>query len=110
MTSQELLRASLAAGLLTIFPIALFFRLRSQAAREPLDRRQEGVFILATLRPAGLAHVVGVIAYLINPDNMAWAALPLPLWLRWTGIALLVATAGLLFWTLATLGKNLTDT
>ncbi len=110
MTSETLLRVTLAAEFLIIFPIAAVFRVRSQATREPLDRRQEGVFILATLRPAGLAHLVGVILYLIDPGMMTWAAVPLPLWMRWIGIALLAATGGLLVWTLASLGKNLTDT
>jgi len=79
-------------------------------SREPLDRRQEGVFILATLRPTGLAHLLGVILYLIDPEMMTWAAVPLPLWMRWIGVVLLAATGGLLFWTLSSLGKNLTDT
>ena len=110
MTSETLVRASLAAEFLVIFPIAAVFRLRSQATREPLDRRQEGVFILATLRPTGFAHLIGIVLYLINPDMMTWAAVPLPLWMRWIGVALLAATGGLLFWTLSSLGKNLTDT
>ena len=110
MTPDTPLRLTLAAEFLIIFPIAIVFRVRSHATREPLDRRQEGVFILATLRPAGLAHLVGVILYLINPGMMTWAAVPLPLWMRWIGPALLAATGGLLLWTLASLGKNLTDT
>jgi len=35
---------------------------------------------------------------------------PLPAWLRWTGIALGAAAGALLVWTLRSLGKNLTDT
>jgi protein-S-isoprenylcysteine O-methyltransferase Ste14 len=110
MPGEELLRPMLVAALSIIFPIVLYFRLTSQATREPLDRRQEGVFILATLRPAGLAHLLGLIVYLVNPARMAWSSLPLPLWLRWVGIGLLAVTAGLLMWTLRSLGKNLTDT
>jgi protein-S-isoprenylcysteine O-methyltransferase Ste14 len=110
MQSEALLRDVLIGCLLVVFPIAAYFRLRSQATREPLDRRQEGPFILATLRPAGLAHIVGLIVYLVNPARMAWASLPLPMSLRWAGIALLAVTAALLLWTLRSLGKNLTDT
>lgn len=110
MTDDQMFRAALAAGLLIVFPIALYFRLKSQATREPLDRRQEGIFILATLRPAGLAFVAGLVAYLSNPASMAWASVPLPMWLRWSGIGLLWLTAVLLAWTMKSLGKNLTDT
>jgi hypothetical protein len=92
------------------FPIAVFHRLQSQAAREPLDRRQEGWFILLTLRPLGLAMWVGVIAFLIDPSSMAWSSVPLPAWLRWAGVGICVMGGGLLTWTLGRLGKNLTDT
>jgi protein-S-isoprenylcysteine O-methyltransferase Ste14 len=110
MQADSWLRTVLIGALCIIFPIALYFRLKSQATREPLDRRQEGAFILATLRPAGLAHLGGLIVYLVNPARMAWSSLPLPMALRWVGIALLAVTAGLLVWTLRSLGKNLTDT
>ena len=42
-------------------PFALYHRVKSQATGEPLDRRQEGIFILATLRPVGLAMLIGII-------------------------------------------------
>src|SRR5262245_25419196 len=110
MTDDEVFRRAVMITTAFVFPVALFFRLRSQATREPLDRRQEGAFILATLRPAGLAHIIGLIVYLVNPARMAWASLPLPMSLRWAGIALLAVAAALLLWTLRSLGKNLTDT
>ena len=47
---------------------------------------------------------------MVNPAAMAWSSLPLPIWLRWTGVALFAITAVLLIWTLRSLGPNLTDT
>ena len=88
----------------------LYHRLRSWESKEPLDRRQEGLFILATLRPMGLAMWVAVIAYLINPAWMAWSSVPLPTWLRWSGAGVLFLGVALLAWTLRNLGVNLTDT
>jgi protein-S-isoprenylcysteine O-methyltransferase Ste14 len=41
---------------------------------------------------------------------MAWAAVPLPVWLRWTGVALVLIAGLLLVWMFHTLGRNLTDT
>jgi protein-S-isoprenylcysteine O-methyltransferase Ste14 len=35
---------------------------------------------------------------------------PLPAWLRWTGVAVGLIGGGLLVWTLRSLGTNLTDT
>jgi protein-S-isoprenylcysteine O-methyltransferase Ste14 len=99
----------LLAGLLVVLPVALYHRIRS-ITKERLDRTQEGWFILIGLRLAGLGTLVGIVAYLINPQGMAWASVPLPDWLRWTGAGLLGICALLISWTFRALGKNLTDT
>lgn len=110
MNGEGALRLTLVAALLIILPIGLYFRLKSHATREPLDRRQEGLFILATLRPAGLAHAIGLIVFAIDPARMSWASIPLPIGFRWLGVVLLGVTGVMLAWTLRSLGKNLTDT
>lgn len=110
MNQDATFRAVLGVGFLVIIVIMLYHRLRSWESKEPLDRREEGLFILATLRPIGLAMWVGVIAYLINPAWMAWSSIPLPTWLRWSGAAVLFLGVALLAWTLRNLGVNLTDT
>jgi len=100
----------LRVGWLTLLPIIAFHRIRSQMTGEKLDRRQEGALILLTLRPAGIAHMVGVVTYMVDPSRMAWSSMPIPLWLRWAGVAVGAASGCLLVWTLVNLGKNLTDT
>jgi protein-S-isoprenylcysteine O-methyltransferase Ste14 len=97
-------------GFLVVLPIAAYYRLKSQATGEKLDRWEEGLFMLATLRPAGLALWLGLISYMINPSWMAWSSVPLPTWLRWTGVGIFALAGGLLFWTFRSLGSNLTDT
>ncbi len=110
MDHDQAFRIFLIAGFAVVFPLAVSFRIKSQSTREKLDRRQEGWFILATLRPVGGMLWMGLFAYMINPAWMAWSSLPLPVWLRWTGVGVWVIAAGLMFWTLSSLGKNLTDT
>ncbi len=110
MNQESTFRAVLGAGFLAIVMLMLYHRLRSWESKEPLDRGQEGVFILATLRPIGLAMWLAVIAYLINPEWMAWSAVPLPPWVRWSGAAVVFIGIALLAWTLRNLGVNLTDT
>ncbi len=110
MDHDQTIRAVLILGSSIIIPLTAVYRFRSQATGDRLDRRQEGLFILLTLRPLGVAGALGFAAFLINPRWMEWSSIPLPVWVRWSGVALGVLTAGLLVWTLHTLGKNLTDT
>ena len=110
MGDDQTFRIILIAGFLVLIPILVYHRVRSQATREKLDRRQEGLFILLTLRPIGLAGIGALIAYMISPPSMAWASVPLPGWLRWTGVGIGVVGGAALTWTLRNLGKNLTDT
>ena len=110
MTHDEVFRRILIVSCLLLFPVMLYFRLKSQATREPLDRRQEGMFILTTLRPIAAAFWVGLILYMANPSRMAWSSLPLPVWMRGAGVLVWAASGALLLWTLPALGKNLTDT
>ena len=92
-----------------VLPIGIYHRLKSQATRETLDRRQEGLFILATLRPMGAVFWIGLIAWMVDPG---WMSGPqcLPVWLRWTGVGVIALACGLLVWTFRSLGRNLTDT
>ena len=97
-------------GFIILIPIALFYRIRSQATREKLDRRQEGVFIMVTLRTLGITCMTGTIAWMVNPSIMAWSSVTLPYWLRWIGVGAGAVGGGLLLWAFHSLGKNLTDT
>jgi protein-S-isoprenylcysteine O-methyltransferase Ste14 len=110
MSHDQTFRAVLILASLVLLPIAVYHRLKSQATGEKLDRWQEGVFILFTLRPVGVVSMLGLLAYMANPSWMAWSSVPLAEWLRWTGVGVGVIAGALLIWTLRSLGKNLTDT
>jgi protein-S-isoprenylcysteine O-methyltransferase Ste14 len=49
MSDDQLFRLILLAGLVIVMPIGIYHRLKSRTG-EKLDRRQEGLFILITLR------------------------------------------------------------
>ena len=110
MAYEQTFRFILILGFAVIIPIGAYHRIKSQATGETLDRRQEGIFILVTLRPIALAGMVGLVTYMINTAWMAWSSVALPNWLRWAGVVLGVAGGLLLAVTFRTLGKNLTDT
>jgi protein-S-isoprenylcysteine O-methyltransferase Ste14 len=111
MTDESVFRAIATASIVLTLPIGLYHRIRSQATREKLARREEGIFILIGLRLCGFLAFIALAAYLINPSWMVWSSVALPTWLRWIGGCLAVfAVPPLLFWTFHSLGKNLTDT
>jgi len=109
MNSDDGFRYVLIITLLTLMSIGVYHRLKARTG-EKLDRKQEGLFILVALRLLGLAGWVMMAAYMVNPANLSFSAVTLPLWLRWTGVGLACLTCVLLVWTLQNLGKNLTDT
>lgn len=82
MNHDQTLRDVLFVVLLVVLPIGIYHRLKSQAPRETLDRRQEGLFILATLRPMGAVFWIGLIAWMVDPGWMKWSSVSLPVWLR----------------------------
>ena len=110
MEDEQTFRIILIVCAIALFPVAIFHRVKSQSTGESLDRWQEGPLILFTLRPIGIATMLGLIAYMINPRWMAWSSMPLPTWLRWIGVGVGITGGALLVWTLRSLGKNLTDT
>ncbi|MBI4475564.1 MAG: isoprenylcysteine carboxylmethyltransferase family protein [Acidobacteria bacterium] len=110
MNDDRTFQIVLIVGAMIVFPVMAYYRLRSQATGEKLDRWQEGPFILFTLRPIGVAAMLGLLAFMIDPSWMAWPSVRLPAWLRWIGAGLGVPAAGLLIWTVRHLGPNLTDT
>ena len=109
MYEDEPFHTLLIAAALVIFPMMFYHRLKARTD-EPLDRAQEGRFILFTLRPIGLATMAGVFTYLVSPASMRWAFAPMPVSARWIAIAAGAIGTLCLFWTVSTLGPNLTDT
>jgi protein-S-isoprenylcysteine O-methyltransferase Ste14 len=110
MNADQTFRLVLIAGALIVFPVMVYHRVKAHGTGEKLDRWQEGPFILFTLRPIGIPVLIGLFTYMVNPARMAWSSMPLPVWLRWTGVVFGVMGGALLVWTLRNLGKNLTDT
>lgn len=110
MQDDSAFRIVLLVVLLAVLPVGAYHRIKSQATGEKLDRRQEGIFILSTLRPVGAAFWFGLFAWMINPAWLVWSSVRVPLWSRWMSVGILVAGCLLLVWTFRSLGKNLTDT
>lgn len=109
MTDAAVFRWVIAATFVAVVGITAPHRWKARTS-EKLDRKKEGAFILATLRPVAGALYASIIAYVSNPASMAWSQVTLPLGLRWCGAGFCALCVVLLLWTLPTLGTNLTDT
>jgi protein-S-isoprenylcysteine O-methyltransferase Ste14 len=47
---------------------------------------------------------------MINPEWMAWSSFRAPTWIRWVGAAIGLAMLPVLYWILASIGSNISET
>jgi protein-S-isoprenylcysteine O-methyltransferase Ste14 len=90
--------------------VAIYHRIRSVMSGDRLDRTKEGWPLMIGIRLTGAATFGGTIAWLSNPSLFGWAALSVPEWVRWTGVAGFAFSVFWLSWMFISLGSNLTDT
>lgn len=109
--NDTLFRFLILALVVTAFSVSVFFRSRAQSTGgDKIDRTREGVPLMLVLRLAGLGLWGGLLVYVINPNWLAFAALPLPDGLRWFGLVLALIGLPLIVWMFRSLGNNITDT
>jgi protein-S-isoprenylcysteine O-methyltransferase Ste14 len=84
--------------------------MQAAASAEKISYKDEGYVFATILRLAGFVLWISTFGYLILPAYFQWAMMPVPQWLRWLGVVFGVLCSLLMYWTLSSLGKNLTDT
>lgn len=109
MTDDEIFRLVLIGGFVVFLPVGVYHRFKANTS-EKLDRRQEGLFLLISIRLLAAPVMLGLLAFMIDPTWMAWSSVPLPAWARWMGVAIGFLAGLLLTWTFLNIGKNITDT
>ena len=110
MNPENIYRFTGLVLLLTAMSISISFRHRAAQSKEPIKSEAEGRVILTLRSVFGLLGWLSAFLYLINPGWMAWAQLPLPSWLRWTGAAIMAICIPFIYWVFSSLGKNVTPT
>jgi len=103
-------RVALLVVMLLTMTVTAYHRLQAASSGEKISRKEEGYVFAIVLRLAGLCLWVATFAYLIYPPSVEWAMLPLDEWVRWIGVVTGALCSILMYWTLSSLGKNLTDT
>lgn len=110
MQSEFAFRVALAVVILLTMAVTVYYRIQAAKSGEKVSHREEGIAFAIVLRLAGLTLWVATFGHLFFPAYFDWATMPVPVWLRWAGVVCGALCSLLMWWTLSSLGKNLTDT
>jgi len=108
--SETPFRVALIAIFIAVISVVRYYRWRAAQSRERISRAGEGRALFLAIRLGGLVMFVALLMYLSWPPSMTWSSLPLPAWLRWSGLVFGLGCCWWMWWTLSCLDKNLTDT
>jgi protein-S-isoprenylcysteine O-methyltransferase Ste14 len=109
MQTETIFRVLTGLFMVGLFGISGYYRRRADRQGGAL-RSREGQRAVALVRLYALLTWLPILGYLIYPDWVAWARIPLPAWARWTGAGLAVATLPLAYWVFSSLGNNVSPT
>ncbi len=111
MKEERIFRSITAALIVAAVSISGYHRHRAERVSEEKTAswQEEGLLTAIALRSFGLALVLSVVAYVLNPRWMKWSSLDLPASLRWTGAGIGTATLPLSYWVFSSIGKNITS-
>jgi protein-S-isoprenylcysteine O-methyltransferase Ste14 len=90
--------------------ISIYFRSKARHSGEAIPRAREGGLVLVARLLFAAPLYLPIVAYMLEPDWMAWAALPLPIWLRWLGAAVGLSALPLVYWVFSSIGSNISET
>ena len=110
MQTESPFRIALLIVILLTTSIAVYFRRKASSSGEKITYEREGWIYALSLRLSAALLLVCTIAYLLEPSTVSWASFPFWMTVRWIGVIVALLGAFLMAWTLAVLGKNLTDT
>ncbi|MDX1377371.1 MAG: isoprenylcysteine carboxylmethyltransferase family protein [Anaerolineales bacterium] len=86
-----------------------YIKNQSKPQDDTVKEREEGL----VSKIAGLLGLIGfaaTMAYIVNPQWLAFANFSLPIWLRWTGLGIAILGFILLQWAQVTLANSWSDT
>lgn len=100
------------AAALPVVAIAIsgLFRYRAHRRLPGIPRDAEPLSLRWQRAAVALPPFAAFVTYLIYPPAMAWAQLPLPDAVRWTGAALVALAMLMVPWVLGSLGDNVSET
>lgn len=107
--NENIFRILAALILFTGVGISSYFRRKAdRETGEQLSRKADGSVLMNIIRIGGLILWLTPIAYLINPQWMAWSRAGLPDWVRWLGVGLGVLCTLGIYWLFSSIGTGIT--
>jgi len=110
MEPETPFRIALVVVILLTMSVTVYHRVQAGRSGEKASRKEEGYAFAVVLRLAGVGLWITTLGYLIFPASVQWASIPIPTWVRWIGVIAGIGCSWLMYWTLSSLCKNLTDT
>ena len=110
MSPENPFRFAVVVVMVLTLAVTAYHRLQAAASGERISRKDEGYLFASVLRLSGMCLFIATLAYVIRPASVHWASFPSPMWFRWLGIVTGILCSILMYWTLSSLGENLTDT
>ena len=105
MRNEAVFRAILGA-MGAVGTLVRLYYMRKASGSGQISRRREERLRFALLASCNALGMIGGLVYVLAPERMKWATLPLPTWSRWLGVGLGAVGGPLLLWTHQALGKN----
>ena len=75
---------------------------------ETLSRSVDGKGMMTVIKIFGLVLWLAPVAYLANPNWMAWAKVGLPEWARWLGVGVGAVCVPGIYWLFSSIGAGIT--
>lgn len=110
MTDDGFFRAASGVLLLSAIGVSGFYRSRAARQGGKLPDRPDGVVPPAIRLTLVLVIVALVVAPWVSPRFASMLTVDLPNWARWLGLGLTTAAWPAIWWTVATIGNNISET
>ena len=109
--NETIFRVLAAVILFTGMGISGYYRRKADKdTGETISRKADGTPTMIAIRIGGLILWFSPLAYLINPQWLAWSKLSLPEWARWLGVGIgILCTLGI-YWLFSSIGSGITPT
>ena len=109
--NENIFRMLAALILFTGIGISSYYRRKAdRESGEKISRKVDGSMMMNIIKIGGLILWLSPVAYLLNPQWMAWSKINLPEWVRWLGVVMGVLCVLGIYWLFSSIGSGITPT